>query len=375
MAPPSSTPVLHDLPLEVLTHACQQLGLVDLVRVAATGKRFRHGGLETVELATESPAVTALRELAFPRAELVPRTRSTGCSESWVAYLAHCARQRRCREAPPMAAGSCHSLFVDAAGRLLACGLSSPAGHGEMGSTFLNPTPVAAMAGVRLRSVAAGRGHSLAVGWDGRVYSWGENENGQLGHGDRLERPSPVLVGVCEGVSSVDAAAEYSLAVTQSGAVFSWGQALLHEEGAQAQDSLRPIIVEGFGGVRVLRLCAAACTACAIGQAGEGFSCGSGARGTLGHGNRHNQPSPKHVEVLRLVRVSDVSVANTHVLALAENGLVYSWGCNLRRAVLGNAHVESELLPTPVEALRRRRRLSQLRIGRHRRAVGVGNQE
>jgi hypothetical protein len=46
MASPTKDPVLHDLPLEVLTHVCQHLGLVDLVRVAQSCKRFRHAGLK-----------------------------------------------------------------------------------------------------------------------------------------------------------------------------------------------------------------------------------------------------------------------------------------------------------------------------------------
>jgi alpha-tubulin suppressor-like RCC1 family protein len=40
------------------------------------------------------------------------------------------------------------------------------------------------------------------------------------------------------------------------------------------------------------------------------------------------------------------------VLALAEDGQVYAWGKNWNGAVLGNPHVDTELLPTPVEALR-----------------------
>jgi alpha-tubulin suppressor-like RCC1 family protein len=36
-------------------------------------------------------------------------------------------------------------------------------------------TPLAAMAGVRVLSVAASFAHSLALTWDGRVYSWGHN--------------------------------------------------------------------------------------------------------------------------------------------------------------------------------------------------------
>jgi alpha-tubulin suppressor-like RCC1 family protein len=41
-----------------------------------------------------------------------------------------------------------------------------------------------------------------------------------------------------------------------------------------------------------------------------------------------------------------------YALALAEGGLVYAWGRNEERAVLGNPNVVRELQPKPVEALR-----------------------
>jgi hypothetical protein len=172
---------LSDLPLEVLTHICRHLGLRDLVRVSQSCKRFRHGGPQTVELPIETPVVGDLRERAFPRSKPVPRTRPAGCSESWVAYLARCVRQRRCREAPSIAAGLRHSMFLDATGRLLTCGHGPSVGQGHERAVVSIPTPVSAMAWVRVQSMAAGRDHSLALGWDGRVYSWGANYSGQLG--------------------------------------------------------------------------------------------------------------------------------------------------------------------------------------------------
>jgi alpha-tubulin suppressor-like RCC1 family protein len=345
---------MQDLPLDLFTAVCQHLDLHDLIRVAETCKRFRHGdgGLETAELPTKSPVVTALRGLVFPGGEQIPRTRSAGCSESWVAYLARCARQRRCREAPPSAAGTWHTLFVDAAGTLLACGHCAAVGHGDgRRATFL-PTPVAAMAELRVWAVSARDAHSLALSWDGRVFSWGENFCGQLGNGDRLTRPAPALVERLEGVRGVAAAGEHSLAATHSGSVFGWGCAFESE----ARDALRPIIVEGFGGVRVRRVCAGTeddvHVAFGLGEAGELFSWGDGEHGRLGHGDEEDQPSPKRVEALQGVRVSSVASGREHVLALSEDGLVYAWGCNTDRAVLGNPHAERELLPKPVEALR-----------------------
>jgi hypothetical protein len=170
---------------------CLHLDLRGLARAAQASKVFRHGdsGLETAELPTQSPVITALLKHAFPGGEMIPNTRPTGCSESWVAFLAWCARQRRCREAPLIAAGVNHSLFVDASGRLLACGTEAAVGHNDMNIFLFNPIPVAAMAGIRVRSVAAGPQHSLALSSDDRVYSWGLNPWGELGHADMHTGP------------------------------------------------------------------------------------------------------------------------------------------------------------------------------------------
>jgi hypothetical protein len=104
--------LLHLLGLDGLTAVFRQLEIQDLVRVAGTCKGVRHGdgGLETVELPTKSPVVTVLREHAFRGVGMIPSKRPIGCSESWVAYLARCVRQRRRREAPPVAMGFQHSL-------------------------------------------------------------------------------------------------------------------------------------------------------------------------------------------------------------------------------------------------------------------------
>jgi E3 ubiquitin-protein ligase HERC2 len=87
---------------------------------------------------------------------------------------------------------------------------------------------------------------------------------------------------------------------------------------------LRPIIVEGFEGVRVRRVCGGSDMACAIGDGGEIFMWGRGGHQILGHGNMQDQPLPKRVEALRGVWVSSVSFGLGHTLALAEDGLVYA---------------------------------------------------
>ena len=51
----------------------------------------------------------------------------------------------------------------------------------------------------RLDHIAVGYGHTLALGDEGMVFSWGVGSKGQLGHGDRETRRKPQLVESIKG--------------------------------------------------------------------------------------------------------------------------------------------------------------------------------
>jgi E3 ubiquitin-protein ligase HERC2 len=325
----------------VLTHVCQHLDLLSLVRLSETCARFCNGGPEGAELPSESPVVTVLREHAFPGGQPVSLMRPSGCSESRITHLARCARQRQYREAPPVAAGGRHTLLVDDAGRLWECG-EQPV-HALPGGC--NPIPTAAVAGVRVRSVAAGTFHSLALGWNGRVYSWGAKPDDELCRRCTFDLASPVLVEGLEGVRDIAAGDGYSLAVTHFGSVFSWG---IPEGAASLQG---PTMVDGLEGVHVRRVYAKSSVSFAVSDDAELFSWGMSSSARLGHDDDEDQPKPKRVEALQGVRVSSVVAGCMHTLALTEDGVVYAWGQSVRRAVLGNRNVDVQLLPRPIEAL------------------------
>src|SRR6056297_3557673 len=77
---------LLDLPVDVLKAICLHLEVRGLVRVAGTCTRFRHGGLEMLELPTKSPVVAALQKHACPGEAVAPEMRPTACAGSWMAY-------------------------------------------------------------------------------------------------------------------------------------------------------------------------------------------------------------------------------------------------------------------------------------------------
>ncbi len=76
-------------------------------------------------------------------------------------------------------------------------------------------------------SVAAGDYFSLALTGSGHIYAWGQNNDGQLGTGNNLDAGTAVAVqGQPFGhrVVAVAAGGAHSLAVTANGRVYAWGQ-------------------------------------------------------------------------------------------------------------------------------------------------------
>ena len=77
-------------------------------------------------------------------------------------------------------------------------------GHGDIVDVFL-PKPIPALSGIGVTRLACGDTHTLAMTADGRLFSFGRNENGQLGLGTDRDSLVPVpvealKVGSCAGV-------------------------------------------------------------------------------------------------------------------------------------------------------------------------------
>jgi len=125
-----------------------------------------------------------------------------------------------------VAAGGDHSLALSSTGVVYAWGDN---GHGQLGTgtTVSASTPVAVTppVGVTFAAIAAGTGHSLALGSDGQVYAWGFGASGQLGDGAMADATAPVTVSLPVGtaVAAIAAGGSHSLALTTGGQVLAWG--------------------------------------------------------------------------------------------------------------------------------------------------------
>ncbi len=127
-----------------------------------------------------------------------------------------------------VSAGANHSVALGTDGKTYAWGYG---GLGRLGNgvTANEWAPVAVLlpADGEFTSVSAGTSHSLAVGSDGKAYAWGSDDEGRLGDGLPLEAQlMPVAVLLPPGVefTSVSAGDEHSAAIGSNGKVYTWGR-------------------------------------------------------------------------------------------------------------------------------------------------------
>lgn len=127
-----------------------------------------------------------------------------------------------------VAGGAYHALAIADSDKLYAWGSNrfGQLGIGKSGERVV-PALVPNPEGVKSwKWVTAGRDHSLALSSDGRLFAWGNNDQGQLGTGNLIMQISPVIVPGGARVtawSQVAAGDGYTLAVSSDGQLFGWG--------------------------------------------------------------------------------------------------------------------------------------------------------
>ncbi|NWR26098.1 RCC2 protein, partial [Emberiza fucata] len=132
------------------------------------------------------------------------------------------------------------------------------AAYRNLGQNLWGPHRYGSLGGLRVRSVVSGpcAAHSLLITAEGKLWSWGRNEKGQLGHGDtkRVEAPRPIEALGSEAIVAAACGRNHTLALTESGSVFAFGENKLGQLGLGNQTDAVPSPTQvrtpnlGFGG-------------------------------------------------------------------------------------------------------------------------------
>jgi alpha-tubulin suppressor-like RCC1 family protein len=214
------------------------------------------------------------------------------------------------------------------------------------GTNLSRDEPVAVSGLTGLKSIVAGRDHSLALRDDGTVWGWGSNGDSQLGNGTEESAFTPSSVARIRNAKAVSAGSYHGLALLKDGTVRAWGY---NDEGQIGRDpnstpeAALSVKVNGLNNVTAVS--GGYDFSVALKKNGTVWTWGNGENGSLGDGTSDPRFTPEKVDGLSDVKAIAASTAGYHVLVLLENGRVKAWGPN-EVGQLGNGSTDPS--PTPI---------------------------
>ena len=207
-------------------------------------------------------------------------------------------------QAVQVSAGDSYSLAVGSDGNTYAWGKNADGQLGDGTSFSRNTPamvkkPEGKPADFTYVQVSAGYAHSLAVGSDGYAYAWGYNGYGQLGNNSISESLVPVRVrdpanptDTNKGLQAVQVSAGYfhSLAVGSNGYIYTWGYNSNGQLGNKTADPSVPVLTRDPAnptdtnkGLQAVQVSGGQFHSLAIGTDGSAEAWGSNEFGQLGN--------------------------------------------------------------------------------------------
>jgi alpha-tubulin suppressor-like RCC1 family protein len=159
------------------------------------------------------------------------------------------------------------------------------------------------------------------------MYSFGNCEFGQLGHGSFDCESSPKIVDALRHVRIATPAAGrfHSRALSDDGTVYSWGFVRPPGGHSRGREPL-PQKVEALRGLCVCSLVTSQTASYVVTTLGELFTWGHGNFGQLGHGDFASELVPRRVDALDGEWVVAVAASGSHTIVVTRGGSVFGWG-------------------------------------------------
>jgi len=223
-------------------------------------------------------------------------------------------------------AGQSHVLAITSDSRLLSWGVNSDGQLGD-GTTINKSNPVQ-VGQPGWKKVAAGLLHSVAIRSDGTLFSWGSNSVGQLGlnlgTAATARRSNPTQIGSLANWIDISGKATTTIALNEARELYAWGNNNLGQIGVNDTINRSSPVQIGIGlswykvsvGSHVM----------GVTVTGELYGWGANGAGQLGINATNNRSSPT---LVANSGYTDVSIGEGHTLGLASGNLLFAWGNNL----------------------------------------------
>lgn len=233
-----------------------------------------------------------------------------------------------------VACGEWHTAIVSSCGRLFTYGdgIFGVLGHGNCRS-ISKPKEVESLRKLRVRSVACGTWHSAAIvdGDEGRpdhfryntstgkLFTWGDGDEGRLGHADNGRKLVPTRVSqlIDYEFLQVSCGRMLTVALTNMGKVFTIGSARYGQLGNPHTRDNKAVIVEGQLKQEFVKMISSGSYHVAVlTSSGSVYTWGKGENGQLGLGDTEDRNTPCFVEGLRDRKVDTITCGPSFTAAI-----------------------------------------------------------
>lgn len=281
-----------------------------------------------------------------------------------------------------LSAGAAHSMAIKS-GRVYGWGRNNYAQTGigkatQMGVDSDHPATPTQITNLpeHMVSVSINQNYAVALSSDGKVYTWGSDEEGQLGRGNtgrdacvgesnNCRFAADVVTGLPKAVA-ISAGGAHVLVLTEMGEVWAFGsnnQKQLGKDDIAHSDT--PIQIDLTNSAdansmgRIIAIAASSDASFILDDQGQVWGWGSNENGTLGRGQVCDEYEPAttpdciqssatahRVDLPSGVKISEIAAGGSHLLAKTTNGEVYGWGNNFSSQVgyrgVGYAYTDNE---------------------------------
>ncbi|KAH3756432.1 chromosome condensation regulator [Pelomyxa schiedti] len=265
----------------------------------------------------------------------------TGCIFSWGSNLsgqlgvgAHTKREQVPTEITDLkpkhivsaSCGAYHTVALSESGDVFTWGINDRGQLGEEDTSpiFCTPREVEHLHGKSTISVTCGLHHTIALLDGNLVFSWGANENAQLGLGFRSISALPTEISNLRGknITMTSCGESYSMALLDTGKLLVWGV-----DPCKTPPTLRLLPVEFVSGLGRVDSVSSGSNHAVLVSGGLLFTTGLNDWGQRGSGNTKPMPTIHQVQhVPKGCLAACCGYAST--IAIFESGEAYSWGNN-----------------------------------------------
>jgi len=216
-------------------------------------------------------------------------------------------------------------------------------GHGD---TVYRSSPVQVGSSTTWSQIISGANHIIATKTDGTLWAWGRNDNGQLGFNDVINRSSPVQVGVATTWNLVSVGSYSVMATKTDGTLWLWGNNNAGQLGLNSQGINRSSPTQIGSATNWSLIDGGNATFVAIKTDGTLWIWGDNSQGQLGL-NDVNVSKSSPTQVGSGTDWSKINAGGNHILAIKTDGTLWAWGLN-NAGQVGNNSVSNRSSPVQV---------------------------